>query len=427
MTLPDQVDVLVIGAGPAGTASAALLAQAGVSCAVVEKQRFPRFVIGESLLPRSMETLEEAGLLEAVRARGYQVKRGATFLRGTDRCGFDFGDAYTPGWTWTWQVPRADFDHTLAKAVEARGVPVAWEHEVTALQAPPEGYDPARDAPGPVVTLKGPEGTREIAARWVVDASGWGRVLPRLLGLEVPSGQPSRRARFTHVAGDLRPPGDEGGRIWVCLHPGGAWIWIIPFADGTTSIGVVAPEAFWEALPDDPEASLRAALDGDANARARLAGTRFLWPPRELRGYSAAVQRVWGPGYHLVGNATEFLDPVFSSGVTLALESARMSVPVLLDALQGRSADWEGRYARPLDEGVDVFRTYVDTWYDGSLPEVFFADDGDDEARFRPQICSVLAGYVWDHTNPFVRHHRRRLRQAHRMVVRRAAEGASAP
>lgn len=420
MLLPLDPDVLVIGAGPAGTASAALLQRAGHRVAIVERDVFPRFQIGESLLPRSMETLEEAGLLEAVAARGYLVKRGATFLRGEDRCVFDFAEAHHHGWTWTWQVPRADFDNTLAQACEARGIPIAWRHEVVDVELPPSGYRPDVDGPRPAVTVRDADGVHHVVRpRWVVDASGYGRVLPRLLGLDRPSGQPIRRAIFAHVDGDERPPGIEGGRIWVTLHPKGAWIWIIPFADGTTSVGVVAPESFWAERPADLGEAWAGALREDPNAQLRLANAVPRWAPRELRGYSATVSSVHGPGFHLVGNATEFLDPVFSSGVTLAFESARVSARLLDRALRGGSVDWESDYARVLASGVDVFRTYVDTWYDGSLPTIFFAKDT--SGPIKGQICSVLAGYVWDESNPFVRLHERRVRQTVRLVQRAEA------
>lgn len=421
MSLPSEVDVLVIGAGPAGSTSAALLRRAGHSVAVVEKETFPRFVIGESLLPRCMDLLGEAGMLPAVEKRGYIIKRGALFVRGEGRCDFDFSTQFTRGWTWTWQVPRSDFDTTLAAAAADMGVPVCFRHEVTAVELPGEGYDPSSDAPGPVTTVRAEDGTiTRVRSRWIIDASGYGRVLPRLLGLDAPSGQQLRRAVFTHVRGDRRPPGPEEGRIWICIHPDGAWLWIIPFSNGTTSVGIVAPMAFWADKPADHDAALRAGLAGEPNAAARLADMEALWPARELRGYSATVSRMSGPGFHMVGNATEFLDPVFSSGVTLALESANRGVKVLRRALGGEAVDWDQEYQAYMARGVDVFRTYVNAWYAGDLERIFFARETN--AEFKQMICSVLAGYVWDETNPFVRSHDRRVQQVVRIVERAEAK-----
>jgi flavin-dependent dehydrogenase len=464
MTLPLEVDVLVIGAGPAGSTSAALLHRTGYTVCVLEREQFPRFQIGESLLPRCMDLLDEAGVLEAVRARGYLTKTGALFLRGDERSSFDFAEQYTRGWEWTWQVPRADFDKTLADTVASFGVPVFYRHTVTAIEglsgaaaagsaatvrgaaavgvaaaaggesaaatAGPaaastgESSAPTSSLPmvapdrasGPVVSVHDPDGhPHRIRTRFVIDASGYGRVLPRMLGLEAPSDQPLRQALFTHVRGDRRPSGPEEGRIWVCIHPRGGWIWIIPFSNGLTSVGIVAAPEFFADLPLEPEACLRAALAGEPNAAGRLEGVEFTFPPRQLKGYSASVTRVFGPGYCLVGNATEFLDPVFSSGVTLALESGNRAAKALIRSLRGEPVDWQLEYADAMKQGIDTFRTYVDTWYDGSLPRIFFAPEPNLEIK--RQICSVLAGYVWDLSNPFVKHHARKVAQVARLIA----------
>lgn len=409
--LPAAVDVAVIGAGPAGSSAAALLRRRGHSVAVVEAQRFPRFVIGESLLAHCMDHLDEAGMLEAVEGRGYLVKRGALFLRGAERSDFDFADQFTKGWTWTWQVPRADFDLTLANSAFRQGVPLFYEHTVTGIEV----------GPPHTLTVKGPEGERRIGARWVVDASGYGRVLPRLLGLDRPSSLPTRRALFSHVEGDRRPEGPDENRIWICLHPGGAWIWIIPFSDGITSVGVVADLAFFERYAGDDEAVLRAALAEDANAAARLRDMKLLWAPRILQGYSASVTRMTGPGYVLVGNATEFLDPVFSSGVTLALESANRAAKLVDRALAGQEPDWTRDYEQYMSVGIAAFRSFVEGWYDGAFPRVLFARNP--SPTIRQQITSVLAGYVWDETNPFVKEPQRKLRQVVKLVEHEEARG----
>ena len=264
-----QYDVTVIGAGPAGTVTAALLRAAGLDVAVFERARFPRFVIGESLLPICNDVLEEAKLFDRVQAQGYQIKTGAVFLRGEEICEYDFSEQFTDGATWSWQVPRAEFDNVLAEGVQELGVPVFFEHGVTDVQV----------GAAPRVSIEAPDGANlEVSSRFIVDASGYGRVLPRFLDLDAPSALPARRALFAHVLGDKRPVGKNSGRIWIIVHREDVWIWIIPFADGRTSVGVVATPDFFDDFPDDPEGCFRAIIQSNSNAAARLAAPRGAAP-----------------------------------------------------------------------------------------------------------------------------------------------------
>jgi flavin-dependent dehydrogenase len=186
----------------------------------------------------------------------------------------------------------------------------------------------------------------------------------------------------------------------VCIHPGGAWIWIIPFSNGKTSVGVVADPEFFQRYPGEPEAQLRDVLTSDPNVAARLADMQFVFPPQRISGYACAVKKLYGSQFALVGNATEFLDPVFSSGVTLALASANRAVQVLTRHLRGQPVDWQAEYADFVMQGINTFRAYVNAWYDDKLPQIFFAANRSPDVM--RQICSVLAGYVWDKSNPYV-------------------------
>jgi len=387
-----DVDVLIIGAGPAGSTAAALLQKEGFRLLVVEKERFPRFVIGESLLPHCMDLLQDAGLLANVAEQGFMHKNGAVFYRNRETCNFDFSAQFTEGWKYTYQVPRADFDKTLADAVAARGVEFLYGHGVTAA---------VFESSHASVTLSLPGGNpRTVTARFVLDCSGYGRVLPRLLTLELPSRFPPREALLAHITGDQRPAGREEGKIWACVHPEGAWIWIIPFSNGRTSVGVVAEPEFFTRYSGEPEQQLRAILASDPSAGPRLAGMKIVFGPQRISGYACAVKQLFGPRYALVGNATEFLDPIFSSGVTLALASANRAAKVLTRHLRDEEVNWQTDYADHVMQGINAFRAYVSAWYDGTLHQIFFAAGANPDIM--RQICSVLAGYVWDRSNPYV-------------------------
>ena len=170
------VDVLVIGAGPSGCVSSSYLHKNGVKVKVVEKSKFPRFVIGESLIPRVMDNFEEADLLDCLRVMDFEKKHGARFIRNGEVCYFDFAEKFTDGWDWTWQVPRADFDNALAQEVIRKGIDLEFETEVTNVVF--NGSDS-------ITTVKDKDGNeREIHAKFIIDSSGYGRVLPRMLNLE---------------------------------------------------------------------------------------------------------------------------------------------------------------------------------------------------------------------------------------------------
>jgi len=401
----ESYDVVVIGAGPAGSISAALLNAAGLDVAVFERTRFPRFVIGESLLPICNDVLREANLFERVESQGYQVKTGAVFRRGDEICEYDFADQFTEGSTWTWQVPRAEFDNVLVDGIQEQGVPVFFEHSVADVEI----------GSTPRVSVESADGVKtEISCKFVVDASGYGRVLPRLLNLDKPSAQANRKSLFTHAKGDKRPAGPDSGRIWIIVHEKKAWLWIIPFSDGRTSVGVVAPPEFYDAFSDDPEECLKAIIQSDPNAAGRLAEVDFLFEPVSIESYSVGIKQLYGEGYCVVGNATEFLDPVFSSGVSLAMQSASRASKVIIRQMNGEAVDWEAEYSDYMSRGIDTFRTFVDAWYDETLHKIFFAPDIN--TGLKQMICSALAGYVWDLENPFVSNHDRKLLQLVRII-----------
>jgi flavin-dependent dehydrogenase len=393
---PESVDVLVVGAGPAGAVAASILARKGFKVLVVERLAFPRHVIGESLLPRCLDLLAEAGLMGAVERRGYEPKHGATFVRGGKVQRFAFRDNLPGDAAYAFQVPRDDFDQTLATAAFAQGADVRFGAGVRAVTM---REDRGKTTAHVVLFDEHTEREVSVTARFVLDASGPARVLAKAFGLEEPSDLMTRTAMYTHVEGDRRPSDDTAGDIFITLHPEGAWIWIIPFSNGRTSVGVVADPQVFEGT-GAPSERFWALVRGEPAAAERLADARQALPIQVLRGWSTRTRRLAGRGYAIAGNAGDFLDPVFSSGVMFALESGSLAAHLAARELAGESVDWEAEYEGVLKQAVDVFRVFVKAWYSGELPELFFFDRKPMSAI--RHITSILGGNVRNPHNPFV-------------------------
>ncbi|MCX7548529.1 NAD(P)/FAD-dependent oxidoreductase [Xanthomarina sp. F1114] len=396
-----HVDVLIIGAGPSGCVAASYLNNQGFNIKVVEKSVFPRFVIGESLLPRCMDHFDEVGLLDCLKAANFELKPGARFLKGDIVCNFDFSDKHTEGWDWTWQVPRADFDDILSKEIIKNGVDVSFNHEVIDVEIAEDGSSKTsvKDENGNIYI---------IYAKYIIDSSGYGRVLPRLLDLDKPSALPDHSSLFTHVKDINRAEGEEGTLITFDVLDTDTWFWVIPFSNGNTSIGFVGKTEYLDSFKGSTTERLQEMLKLSDYYYDRFKGVDFLFEPINIKNYSKSVKKLYGKGFALTGNSAEFLDPVFSSGVTFATESALLSAKLITKELQGEKVDWETEYTDYIKSGVAVFATYVKEWYTGNLQTLFFHRPENPEVK--KQICAVLAGYVWDETNPFVKKHDRLVR-----------------
>ena len=395
--MKEFVDVLVIGAGPSGCVSSAYLHNNGAKVKVVEKTKFPRLVVGESLIPRVMDHFHEVGLFEALDSQGFEKKLGARFMRGDEVCIFDFSNKFGEGWDWTWQVPRADFDKVLADEVIRKGVDLEFETEVISVEF--NGSDS-------ITTVKNKNGeTKEIHAKFIIDSSGYGRVLPRLLDLEKPSKLSPHSAIFSHVDDINREEGVEGTLISFDIIETEVWLWVIPFSNGKTSLGIVGPTDYIDKLSEngDTTEALRKAISLSDYYVKRFGDVDFLFEPRHLKDYSCSVKKLFGDGFALTGNASEFLDPVFSSGMAFATESGMLSAKLVLRQLNGETIDWQKEYSDYILYGVNVFTTYVKEWYTGNLQELFFHQPENPDVKRK--ICAVLAGYVWDKKNTFVRIH----------------------
>ncbi len=385
-------DVLIIGGGPAGSIAAANLAQKGFSVEVIEKVDFPRFVIGESLLPQCNEILAKNNLLEKVTQKGFILKAGAIFINEAKEVEtYHFRENIGEPFNTSFQVKREEFDHTLLLGASEFGANVQHGVEVTA-------YNEVKN----IVSTVDREGNKEeYQARFVLDASGYGRVLPRLLDLDIPSELKTRQAVFTRIENDIRPEGELAGYITIFIHgDNDAWIWVIPFADGITSVGIVSTEEYFEKMNMEEEAFWNHVIYSNVNTKERFKNATKVRPVGKIGGYASNVKTMHGKGFAMAGNATEFLDPVFSSGVTLALVSGDLAADLIAKELNGETVDWQTEYEEYMMLGIDVFRDFVNTWYDGRLQKVFFSPLK--KEQYTRSISSILSGYVWNKKNVFV-------------------------
>ncbi|MFS1465364.1 NAD(P)/FAD-dependent oxidoreductase [Vibrio lentus] len=400
-----STQVVIIGAGPSGSIAASLFHKKGIDVRVIEKSLFPRFSIGESLLPACMEVIEQAGMSEAVADANFQFKDGAAFRKNGVYTAFNFEDKFSAGPGTTFQVQRGAFDKVLADTAEAQGVAIDYQHELMGINFTEDST---------ILDVQVLDGERyQLEAQYVLDGSGFGRVLPKMLDLEEPSSLPPRKAIFTHINDHISATETDleydRNKILISVHPTNpdVWYWLIPFSNGVSSFGIVGEPKFFESYPEDKIAAIKQLATEEPGLAEILANAEYPNPAGEIGGYSANVKHLATDKYALLGNAGEFLDPVFSSGVTIAMKSAQFAVECVEKQLNGEKVDWDRDYADPLMVGVNTFRTYVEGWYSGTLQDVIFYQDPN--PKIKQMVCSILAGYAWDQTNPYVKESKRRL------------------
>lgn len=394
-------DVAIIGAGPSGSVAACLLRQKGYQVKVLEKSTFPRFVIGESLLPQCLVTLEHAGCLDAIKAAGFQQKVGATFQCRGQYENINFDDKFSAGPSEAFHVERAQFDQILADCASQAGAQVIFNATVKAIK------NQFNDSE---LTYEDADGsTQQIKARFILDASGYGRVLPRLLGIDKPSSLEPKASLFTHIEDGIPVEQHSRTNTLITTHPKhrDVWFWLISFSNGKSSVGVVGPPDKIESYQADGLAGLQRIIAEDPELSGLLKNAIYNSKAMNLNAYSGNVTQFYGDGYAVLGNAGEFLDPIFSSGVTVGIHSSKLAVDVLDKMLKGQSHDWQQSFVEPLKLGVETFKSFVTNWYSGGFQDVIYSSRSN--ASVRAKIASILAGYAWDLENPYVQNPEQRL------------------
>ncbi len=318
----EECDILIIGGGPAGSTAAAVLAARGRSVVLLEKGAHPRFHIGESLLPLNTAIFDRLGLREQVAAMGV-LKPGAEFV--ADDTGravqFSFANGLDKRYPYSWQVRRADFDAMLFRNAAARGASVAEDTRVTEVEfAPPGGR--AR------VHAMGPDGQpRHFAPRFVLDASGRDTLLAAKLRSKRANKFNSTAALFGHFRGVERRTGELEGYISVHLVEDG-WFWLIPLPDDVMSVGFVGNQAAFRNRRGSPHELLMERLASSPTVNARMRNAELIGEVVSTGNFSYDAATSWGEGWMMIGDAFAFLDPVFSSGVLLAMTSAERGAEV---------------------------------------------------------------------------------------------------
>jgi flavin-dependent dehydrogenase len=384
-------DVIVIGGGPAGSTTACLLARQGRDVLLLEREKFPRPHIGESLMPATYHTFERLGVLDKLHAGGFVRKEAVRFYPPSGRAGtpFYFDEVEPPESAATWQVDRGPFDALLLEHAVEQGVELLQPCSVVDLLQ--EGERVA----GVVAT--GQDGARqEIPARVVVDATGQNTLIARRLRLKQVDDKLRHTAFFTRYLGARRDEGrDAGATVILHTRKGDSWFWFIPLPGGVTSVGVVGHiDYLLKGRAGDPqqvydeEKALCPALG------ERLAIATQTEPVRVQKDFSYISRRIAGQGWVLVGDAFGFLDPIYSSGVFLALKSAEYAADSIHAALAAGdlSAAALGRHGREYVDGMEALRRLVYAYYDRDFSFSRFLKAHPD---CRDDLVNLLVGNVF--------------------------------
>ena len=391
MAMPpnEPFDVLVVGGGPAGSTIATLLARRGERVLLVEKDRHPRFHIGESLLPMNMPLLEKLGVADEIARIGIP-KYGVEFVSPwhDKPSTLDFAQGWDKRFASAYEVRRSEFDHALLKNAAATGVHVVEGWRVTEVEFPARG--------GVVARARAEDGQEyQLQAKFLVDASGRDTLLANKFATKVSNKHHHSAAVFGHFTGARRLPGRAVGNISLFWFDHG-WFWFIPLLDGTTSVGAVCHADFIKSRRTDVTTFFKSVIAMSPALSDRLRDAELTGPATATGNYSYKSNRISGPGYLMVGDAYGFIDPVFSSGVFIAMQSGFLAADAVTACLHKPAAEADlvlRRYEADVNRAMVRFSWFI---YRINRPAIraLFMKHGN-PLRLREAVLSLLSGDVF--------------------------------
>ena len=362
MSTSASPDVVVIGGGPAGSTVSTLMAQQGLQVRLYERDRFPRFHIGESLIPETYWVLKRLNMLERMQQSHFTKKFSVQFVNshGKESAPFYFWDNKPHECSQTWQVVRSEFDRMMLDNARAHGVEV---HEGVRVHDVLFEGDRAAG-----VRVKTEAGFEDVAAKVVVDASGQNGLIMNRRNLRVWDPLLNKGAIWTYWKGAYRDDGKDAGATLV-IQTGSkkGWFWYIPLHDDVVSCGVVAPFDYLFKGRTDYAKTYEEEVERCPGVKERVRNATRVTGYFATKDYSYRSKQVAGDGWVLVGDAFGFLDPLYSSGVLLALKSGELAADAVVEGLaKGDTSEAQlGRWGSTFNEGVDRMRRLVCEYYDG--------------------------------------------------------------
>lgn len=359
-------DAVVMGGGPGGAATASYLARAGRRVLVLEKEHFPRFKIGESLLPYSRAILEELGVWPRLQGRGFPVKRGAQFHLGdgSKSLKFVFAEGRFTRHTEILQVERALFDEVLLNHAAELGAEVRQGWTVNRFESHGEGHR--------VLAASDRGEAGEFQTRFVIDTSGRANVTGNQEGVREFHPRHRKLAVFGHFLGVRRDPEPKSGDI-IIVRLANQWFWLIPISPGKTSVGCVLDQDEYVAAKESPEVLFNRLVQSSAALRERMSGAQLVGAMQTTTDFSYFNRRLVGPKLLRVGDAAGFMDPVFSAGVHLALWSGKLAAGVVDKSLSDPHAydRLAKHYEQRVFRGMKMYWELVEHFYTTPFMEVF--------------------------------------------------------